>query len=112
MKQILEGLSAPRKRVHAGELEGYVMGCVCCKSENHTSEEHFARVRQGIAAAKAQGIFKTGGRRSALSKQRSAEPDISKWCGTLLAYGRGCEVECNLKRGHSGKCEHVVPRGT
>lgn len=36
-----------------------------------------------------------------------AESDARQWCGALLAYARGAEIECNLTRGHGGKCQHI-----
>lgn len=38
----------------------------------------------------------------------AGEPNLSKWCGALLAYARGNEVECNLPKGHAGNHKHVL----
>ena len=43
-----------------------------------------------------------------LMDENKMEPDPKKWCGALLAYHLGHEVECNLPKGHQGAHRHVM----
>lgn len=71
--------------------------------ERRSSKEYLRRVAERSDFCGGKEMATEEGSGQALR----IEPDPKKWCGKLLAYSRGNEIECNLTQGHSGQHRHI-----